>query len=75
MNVKTKALRDLAEKARHNGRIREKAHSKGEARALFQALKNKKKLPTFTRQFKGKDPSFSKLSISEYEKKYPTWDN
>ena len=70
MDLKTKALRELAEKARHNGRIRERAGSKGEARALFLALKHKKKLPTFERKFRPKDPEYAKMSIEEYEKKY-----
>ena len=67
---KTKALQELVE---HAGRIRERAGSKSEARTLFKALKNKKKLPTFTRKYKGKNPEFARLSIEEYEKKYPTF--
>lgn len=66
MDSKTKALR-----SRH----REWTGSKAESRALHKAIKNHKKLPTFTRQFKGKDPEFAKLTIEQYEKKYPTWDN
>lgn len=59
MNLKQKAL---------NNKMR--FETKEHAHEYYQAKKMKKKLPTFISKQKPRDPSFAKLSIEEYEKKY-----
>ena len=66
LNPRTKAL--LAKVDR--GSYMTRAGSKSEAHAYYKAMKNKKKLPTFHREFKGKDSEFANLTMSEYKKKY-----
>lgn len=72
MNPKQRALQDRMERVMKRARW---AGSKGESRAIHEAIKKHKKLPTFDRKFREKDPAFARLTIEEYEKKYPTWDD
>ena len=67
LSPRSKAL--LAMKDR--GAYMKQAHSKKEAYTYYKAKKDKKKLPTFHREYKGhKDPEFAKMSIEDYEQKY-----
>lgn len=52
------------------------ARSKAMAHAIYKARKTHKRLNETPKDYKShKDPSYAKLSIDEYEKKYPTFND
>lgn len=67
MDPKKKALQDRMDRVMKRARW---AGSKGESRAIHEAIAKHKKLPTFERKFRPKNPEYARLTIEEYEKKY-----
>lgn len=58
---------------RERGTYPSSAGSKGKALAYFKAKVNKKKLPEIGSKPHTKNPEYAKLSIEDYEKKYPSF--
>ena len=67
MNARTLALAKQVER----GAYMHRAHSKGEAAEYYKAKRNKKKLPSFKRKVPKVNKEYKKMSIAEYEAKYP----